>query len=285
MKILLLLTPFFSLLITNTVFADSLSSSSQEFNDTRYYFSSGYNANHMHYKELVGEDTLDEEYGKLHGFYINSEYKSPNYYELILGKPFIKAYYRYFADKIRYDGGTSAGDPFSFDTNAKVHQYGAKLGAYSNSTFLDKFKFLAYLDIGRRIWYRGENGIIDGVIVYAEKYEWIYFGIGFGTEYSFDDKFSAGIDIESMFSPNSWSRMRADLYEGGTFNIKRVSGVELTLPIKYYLTQNIGIELTPYFTYWHISDSDPTEISGDWYYEPKSRTHIEGIIAGISYRF
>jgi hypothetical protein len=96
---------------------------------------------------------------------------------------------------------------------------------------------------------------------------------------------SVGIDGEGMFSVGHSSKMRADLYEGGTFILKEVYGAEVKIPIKYYLLKNLSFDLTPYFTYWYIGQSDLVEISGRSYYEPKSKTHIEGLLTGLTYLF
>ncbi len=88
-----------------------------------------------------------------------------------------------------------------------------------------------------------------------------------------------------MFSSSSLATMRADLYEGGTFELGGVNGIDLKLPIKYYFSPEFSFDLTPYFTYWHIRASNTVEISGNYYYEPTSNTHIEGVQAGFSYYF
>ncbi|MBU1090407.1 MAG: hypothetical protein KKC42_01000, partial [Candidatus Omnitrophica bacterium] len=87
------------------------------------YVSFGYNANHMHYKEVSGQDTLDEDYGKLKGFYFAAGYRSDDYYEYLKAKPFIQAYYKRFDGKIIYDGASGLG-PFTFNENNEVHRYG-----------------------------------------------------------------------------------------------------------------------------------------------------------------
>lgn len=250
-----------------------------------FYISGGYNANHIHYKETRGERTLDEEYGKLKGFYVALGYRSPNYYEVLLGKPFVEAYFRRSANLITYDGGTSAGNDFQFDDQkAKIFRYGIKLGGYRD--FLsERGDYFGYFDIGQRVWYRAENRILQGVLIYAEKYWWTYFGAGAGFNYKLIPQVSTGIDFEMMFSNSHLAKMRADLYEGGTFELKNVYGLEVKAPIKYYFLKNISFDVTPYFTYWHIKESDPVLISGAYYVEPDSRTHIEGLLTGFTYNF
>lgn len=247
-----------------------------------FYISAGYNANHMHYKEFSGERTLDEDYGKLKGFYSVLGYRSNLYLEWLLGKPFIEGYYRRYDELITYDGGSSLG-PLAFKERAEVHRYGVKLGAYKE--FSEKGEVLGYLDVGQRVWYRGENEIIEGVLTYAEKYRWTYFGFGLGANYRFIPQLSLGIDTEWMFAPNSLARMRADLYEGGTFKLGRVFGTEVKVPVKYHLTKHVSLDVTPYFTYWDINKSSLTEISGLLFYEPDSKTHIEGVLTGLTVSF
>jgi hypothetical protein len=67
--------------------------------------------------------------------------------------------------------------------------------------------------------------------------------------------------------------------------LKGVSGCEVKLPVKYYFLNNISLDLTPYFTWWNITKSDPVMISGTYYYEPNSHTHIEGLLLGLTYSF
>jgi hypothetical protein len=80
-------------------------------------------------------------------------------------------------------------------------------------------------------------------------------------------------------------KMRADLYEGATFKLGRTFGAEIQLPIKYRLLDHLSLSLTPYFTYWQITESDPETISGSSYVEPDSTTYIKGVRAGLTFDF
>jgi hypothetical protein len=247
-----------------------------------FHVSAGYDGNHLHYKELVGGDTLDEDYGKLYGFYLAAGYKSDTYNQWLVGRPFIEAYYKKYSALITYDGGSGLG-PLSFDERAEIQRYGLKFGSAKN--FLDKGELYGYFDVGQRIWYRGENEVIEGVLTYAEKYWWTYFGFGAGVTYDITQKLQAGLDVEFMFSTSSMAKMRADLLEGGTFELGGVNGADVKIPVKYFFSPKFSLDITPYFTYWHIKSSNTVKIS-DWYfYEPTSNTHIEGIQAGFSYYF
>lgn len=255
----------------------------------KFYISAGHDANHMHYKELTGKDAqerrdvIDEDYGKLRGFYVKGGYKSNYYIAWMRGSPFIEAYFRRYAALITYDGGSSLG-PLSFDDeHAKVQRFGIKLGAYRD--FLTKAEIFGYFDIGKRIWYRGQNRIIQGVIDYPEKYWWTYFGLGAGVNYDLVPRLSTGIEVELMGSPEELTWMRADFDEGGTFDLGCVFGAEVKLPVKYYFLKNLSFDVTPYFTYWKIDKSTDTLISGRPYYEPDSKTHIEGLLVGLTYGF
>lgn len=247
-----------------------------------FLVSAAYDAKHLHYKEYEGQDTLDEDYGKLKGYYLALKYKGGRRIEALMGKPYLEGYFWRYDASVTYDGASSLG-PLTFDEKAEVQRYGIKLGAYTN--FAQQGEFLGYLDVGHRVWYRGENGIIQGVTTYAEKYWWTYFGVGAGFEYPFFPRLSAGLDAEWMVAPKSWSRMKADLWEGATFHLGTVSGAEIKLPLKYSLTPKLSFDLTPYFTYWHINKSSPATIAGTAFYEPDSRTHIEGLLTGLTYSF
>jgi hypothetical protein len=251
--------------------------------DKRFYISAGYNANHMHYKETSGSNTLDEDYGKLKGFYILGGYRSDNYTEWLLGKFFIEGYFRRYDEEILYDGASALG-PIEFKQRWEAQRFGVKLGARRD--IWDRGEFFGYFDIGHNIWYRGENEVINGVLTYAEKYWWTFFGLGTGINYEIFPKLTAGLEGEFMFAPaGNLTKMRADLYEGGTFKLGDVWGIELKIPIKYRVFKNLSLDLTPYFTYWKIKESGTIQISGTNYVEPDSRTHIEGVMAGLTYYF
>jgi len=244
-----------------------------------FYISGGYDTNHIHYKEVAEKQTFDEDYGNLQGFYVNIGFRSGRYLPRIQGMPFVEAYYRRHDDLITYDGASGLG-PLSFDERAEIHRYGIKVGAFWD--YPEKTELFAYLDLGRRIWYRGENETIQGVLTYAEKYWWEYLGLGGGINYRLFSKLTCGAELEAMGALNA--KMRADLYEGGTFRLGGVAGWEVKLPIKYYLWKNFSLDVTPYFTAWNISHSDDVKISGSYYYEPDSHTYIEGVLLGATCR-
>jgi hypothetical protein len=241
----------------------------------------------MRYKELDGKDILDEDYGALHGFYLGLGYRSNTYIKEVMAKPYLEAYFRNVDASIKYKGRWqnnqgNRGD-FSHDRQqANIQRFGLKIGGYTE-VLSDKGEVLGYLDVGERIWKRSQNEIIDGVSCYAEKYDWTYFGVGLGFNYAFIPEFSAGADVEWMFVPNHLAKMRADLGEGGTFGIKNVHGAEVKLPLKYHFAENFSFDLTPFYTYWKIGESDLVKIGNSYYYEPDSKTHIGGIMAGLTY--
>ena len=248
-----------------------------------FFIASGYDLSSMHYSEWGGYK-LDENYGTHRGFYITLGYMSPHYSEIILGKPFLRAYYRYYGDSLKYKGATSDGTtehPFNTSQHSKVERYGIKFGAYEE--VWGKVQVYPYLDIGKRVWQRGQNEIVDGAYSYAEKYSWVYLGFGAGIGYQVLPRLSLGIEAEAMYALNS--RMRADLLEGATFKLRNVWGNEVKTPIKYLLSKNLTFDLTPYFTYWNISSSKPEMISGMLFAEPDSHTHEEGLLTGLTYSF
>jgi len=249
--------------------------------ESAFYVASGYQMDYMNYRELSGSDTLDRDFGLMQGFYINLGYKSNIYIKEILGRPFIETYFMYFGDSNTYDGRSSLGQALKFKQHASIQRFGMKVGAYTD--FGKNGEFFGYFDLGKRIWYRGENRIVAGVLCYAEKYSWMIMGAGVGLTYKLIPKFTLGMEIEFMGGIDA--KMRADLYEGGTFKLKGANGIEVKLPLKYSLSKNLSFDLTPYYTYWNIRQSDPVEISGSFYYEPDSTTHQEGLQIGLTYRF
>ncbi|MDE2009693.1 MAG: hypothetical protein KGJ09_06400 [Candidatus Omnitrophica bacterium] len=243
----------------------------------RFYVSAAYDFNHVHYSEWSGLQKLDEDMGTQRGMYYTFGYRSPiymNYKDWIKGKPFIEGYYyRPFSSTIRYKGALIGGGPYNGDQRSKVTQMGAKIGGYDD--FLGKGQIYGYLDGGKRIWDRGENVLPD----YHEKYYWIYTGFGAGVSYPFISKLSVGLDAEMLFAINP--RMHADTLND-TFKLGAVWGTEVKLPIKFYVLNNLSLDITPYFTYWKIQAS---EVLPDGYYEPVSKTHEEGLLSGMTYIF
>ena len=66
-----------------------------------------------------------------------------------------------------------------------------------------------------------------------------------------------------------------------------VRGYEVKMPIKYFLLKNLSIDVTPYYTYWHINKSDVV-VPPDYpipLIEPDSNTHEEGLLGGLTYIF
>jgi hypothetical protein len=176
------------------------------------------------------------------------------------------------------------------DEKSVIERFGVKLGGRRNIS--PKVELLGYLDVGKRNWYRGESETITesygDVACYEELYRWFYLGLGMGVDYSFIPKMSCGFEVEWM--PAIEPEMIADMWflsvpETTTFKLESVYGVELKMPIKYHLLKNLSLNVTPYFTFWNIGESDPVLTSDGYYYEPDSTTHIEGVLAGITYSF
>jgi len=254
-----------------------------------FYIAAYYDINHMHYSEWENGNKLDEDFGNHKGYYIALGYRSPNYYEWAKGKPFVEVYFRRFSNIIRYKGalqnmGTGETTPYNTDERSVVKQFGLKLGA-SRDCFSDKGTFLGYLDVGQRIWNRGED---DSIYNYGEKYYWTYIGLGAGLNYKLIPKLSIGGEGEIMLAPGGLRKLHADSAGGipdTTFNLGFVWGTELRAPIKYYLLSNLSLDVTPYFTYWKINKSNIVAVDGGYLQEPESNTHLEGLLAGFTYSF
>lgn len=242
------------------------------------YLSGGYISNHMHYKELRDDRTLDENYGDLAGYYGSLGYKSKNYITALELRPFVEGYYQRYDGMTLYDGAIIGGGAFEADQKAEIHRYGIKAGSFYD--FSEKLEVFFFADLGKRIWYRGENEVVRGVTMYAEKYYWTYLGFGVGTNYRILPKFSAGAEVQVTGSLDA--KMRADLDSGGTFQLGSVVEWDVKMPLKYYILKNLSFDVTPYFNYWNISESDTVEISGGLYVEPNSHTHTEGVLLGLT---
>lgn len=243
----------------------------------------GYNYNHIHYSEWRDRNKLNEDFGYQDGLYAELEYKSGRYWELIKSRPFINLYYRQHSDIIQYKGATIGPPslPYNAPQRSKIEVWGAKLGGYGKLS--EKSEFFGYLDFGRRTWHRGENEVIDGVLNYYERYRWAYYGPGVGFNYQLMPWLSAGLDAKWMFGiePKMW----ADLFEGGTFDLQDVWGSEISIPVRFELYKKLNLDVTPYYTFWNIHESNPVTISGTAYVEPDSQTHEIGVLVGFSYTF
>ncbi|MDD5069262.1 MAG: hypothetical protein PHV17_00890 [Candidatus Omnitrophica bacterium] len=267
-----------------------------EITEGSWSISGGWNFNQMKYSEYSASDSdnvIDEDYGTLNSYYFGAKYKGKNDIHEFLGKPFAELYFRRYEDKILYDGGTSFG-PFAHKTNAEVYRYGVKLGAIKDFPTMPG-NFFGYFDVGHRHWNRGENELFydsrHGIyaIKYAEQYMWTYFGFGGGLNYEPFRNFSSGLEFEMMFSGGSFTKMHSDSWgprgfvNEATYDLGDVWGLEIQLPLKYYILDGkMSFDLTPYFTYWDVERSKPLEMGVDFWYEPDSITHVEGILMGIS---
>ena len=238
-----------------------------------FYATGAYDMSHMHYSEWSGSTKFDEDYGKQNGMYYAVGYRSPksiNIENWILGKPFVEAYYyKSNTNYIHYKGALMSGEPYNMDDRSKIYQMGGKLGGYGD--FLGKGEIYGYGDIGKRIWYRGQDEGPD----YREKYYWHYGGMGAGINYRFIPRLSVGLEGELLFAFDP--RMYSDLNDAN-FKLGSTWEGELKAPIKFFLLKNLSLDVTPYFTYVRIKASKP--VGG--YYEPDSKTHDEGLLGAMT---
>jgi hypothetical protein len=260
-----------------------------DFWEGKFYLSLNWYRYHLGYKEFDdSENVLDEDFGWMKGWYIKFGYRSYKSLGEFWGSPFLEAYFRRFDNQITYKGRASNGVTIDIeiDQKSKIYRFGAKFGTYKNLS--GNLILYGYGDIGKRVWFRGENQVlnISGTLVqdYKEKYWWVYFGGGAGIEYQGED-ICLGLDFELMGAPEGLRKMHAQLGSGGTFNLGSVWGYELELPIKYYIVENLSLDLTPYYIYWNIDESDTQIIDGTAYYEPHSRSKIYGYLVGFTMTF
>ncbi|MCM8797287.1 MAG: hypothetical protein NC923_05370 [Candidatus Omnitrophica bacterium] len=250
-----------------------------------FYIAAAIDSNRIHYSEWEGKRKRNEDFGTHRGYSLAIGYKSPNYYEWVNGYPFIECYFRRFGNIIRYKGALIGGGPFDTYERSVVKQYGVKIGATRD--FLDKGSILGYLDIGRRIWYRDEDGRWDNIILYGEKYSWVYLGLGAGINYELLPRLLLGFEAEWLTTLPRTRKMHANNFGYGdvTFKLGYVWGGEVKLPVKYYILKNLSLDVTPYFTYWKIKRSDYVELGGSYWHEPDSKTHFNGVLAGFTCAF
>ncbi len=253
----------------------------------KFYFSANWYGYHLGYKEFEGDSTLDEDTGWLKGYNIKLGYISNKYLGEILCRPFIELYFRKFEGEVTYKGSTWGGTPLEFKQKSKIYRYGAKLGGYKD--LYRNLSVKGYLSAGERIWYRGENRVINGAIEYKEKYWWVYFGGGGGLEFKASENLLLGLDFEIMSAPSSLRKMHAQLGSGVTFTLGSIWGCELTFPFRYYLSKTFSLDFTPYYIYWKVdaSDTQTVILSGIpvLVYEPESKSEIYGVSIGLTFNF
>ena len=249
------------------------------------YFSGSWDLYYFHYGEIVNGATVDKDTGSVNGVYTKLDYLSDNYAEYFLGYPFMEAYFKYSDGKSKYDGQTQSGAPFSFKENLEIERFGLKIG--TRKYISDKRFVYGYFDVGKRVWIRGYNEIVRGVLSYREKYRWLYFGLGLGARREIGNRIVAGIEGEFMYAPRSFRKMYAELLDGNTYTLGSVWGVELTLPLHYVITKRFTFDVTPYYTFWHIGKSN-TEIvtwqgiPAGYAFEPESKTYVCGVLFGLT---
>ena len=255
----------------------------------RLYFSVNWYPYYLSYKELEGEDVLDEDDGWMsNSYYVKLGYKSNAYLGDFWGSPFLEIYFRRGDGKVTYDGATWGGIPIKFKEKSKIYRWGGKFGG--RKVWRKGVNIYSYIDIGKREWYRGENEIIEvnGIAVqsYKEKYWWIYFGGGTGVEFRTGENTSLGVDVELLTVPKSLRKMHAQLGSGVTFDLGGVWGVDLNFPLRFRIGKNCSFDFTPYYIFWSIDESNTkvVEIDGDYYtvYEPKSKTNVYGAFTGFT---
>ena len=252
-----------------------------------FYATAGYDMNYMHYSEWSGLTKLDEDYGKQDGMNYAVGYRSPksiNIEDWIVGKPFAEIYYdRSNADDIHYKGALQSRDPsnpvtipYNSEQNSQIYKMGAKLGGYGD--FSDKGEVYTYWDVGKRIWYRGQDEGFD----YREKYYWHYGGLGIGINYAVTSKLTVGLEgeLSLAFAP----RMYADDIDAD-FKLGTTWEADIRAPIKYFIFRNLSLDITPYFSYLRINPSKfiPDGDTGYGFIEPDSKTHEEGLLGAVTF--
>lgn len=238
-----------------------------------FYISVAYDYNRMHFADWEGDEKWSENYGNQDGMYYAVGFRSPNALKFF-GHPFIEGYYRQYANMVHYKS-IFADMPYDAEQRSKVKQWGAKIGSWNKIS--DKSEIYGYLDIGRRIWNRGEDTDL-GLADYHEKFSWYYTGLGAGINHRFFPRFSTGLEAEAMFGWGARDH-RNDL--DITYRLGSVFGAEFKLPLKYYLLESLSFDFTPYFTFWNVDSSNIVEDN----YKRDSYTHLEGLLVGLTYSF
>ncbi len=210
------------------------------------------------------------------------------------GSVYARTFLEFSSGDIEYDGTTQNGMPI---TNSNSNQFLFRVEANVGYTFRSgDLIFSPYTGFGYRYWKRGDSEVIQmgqvNVGFVREDYQWMYVPLGLRAVYPFGGQFSVepNAAVRFMF----WGRMTAYLTDIGygsdpTFDLGNKPGWVVEIPIRYRVSRNWSLSLTPWYEYSAIGQSDVVPVRNgpftEFFYEPSSRTHQFGFNLGAGYIF
>lgn len=210
------------------------------------------------------------------------------------GALYARAFLEFSSGDVKYDGTTQSGVPV---TNSNSNQFLFRVEGNMGYTFgSGNLAVSPYTGLGYRYWKRGDSEAIQSGPVFVsfvrEDYQWLYIPVGIRAVYPAGGQFSIepNAAVRFMF----WGQMTAYLSDIGynsdpTFDLGNKPGYFVEVPIRYRLSRNWSVSLTPWYEYSAIGQSDVVSAQRgsriDSFYEPSSRTHQYGFNIGAGFSF
>jgi hypothetical protein len=246
----------------------------------------GFTYSDFDYREDLDPPHKSTESGRLKGGYGFYEYSAPShaYGKLFLG---------YSDSDVTYDGSTQGGTPLTFsDSRQKIFKFEVNVG-YSIPLGKNT-SIIPFLGYGYHYWERGQGRITPAFIEYEEDYHWNYIPLGFKIEHALADRLKLGFTAQMNCMYNGKMKVRTSEVgltgNDGTFELGNRVGFYLELPLRFDLTKWLFINVTPWYQYIRIGESDRLDlVLGNqvvgYAYEPSSRTNWYGINLGVGFSF
>lgn len=206
------------------------------------------------------------------------------------GALYARTFLEFSSGDIEYDGTTQTGQPI---TDSNSNQFLFRVEANIGYTFgSGNVVFSPYTGFGYRFWKRGDSQIVNSVAFVREDYQWMYIPVGLRAVIPVGESVSIEPNGGARFM--FWGRMTAYLTDIGfgsdpTFDLGNKPGYFAEIPIRYRLSRNWSLSLTPWYEYSAIGQSDIVSVRIgpfiDSFIEPSSRTHQYGFNIGAGYSF
>lgn len=248
-------------------------------------FSIGLSYFYFDYKEDLALPSKSTESGWLPGVYLSLDHK-------VKSATYTRLYASYSSGDITYDGATQTGTPIKYsDSNQKFIRLEWDLGY--NFPARDDFSVIPYTGVGFSYWQRGQPRVTSTYTSYEEDYYWGYLPLGLKFDYRINNKWSIGstLAVHFMFGGKMkarWSQVTT--IDDAEYDLGNKPAYYADIPITYKFAEHWAVELTPWYMYSQIGQSNTVTLTSGssvvgTSYEPASDTHQYGVNLGINYIF
>jgi hypothetical protein len=241
-------------------------------------FQIGLDARYFDYEE----PGLMEESGWMYGIFGSYIYHGNN-------KLMFETSLSYVFGELDYDGQFLDGTPRTSDTDDWLFEWRALIGP--DYKLKDSSIVTPFLGIGYRFW----NDEIKGSGGYEREIQYWYLPIGVKTISPIDVNWTWGLSVEyDLFLGGKVKSHASDLLPGlndpeNDQNFGDGYGIKFSLQFNTKLSNNYGISIEPYITYWDIDESDPSWLTlygqptGIYVVEPENETTEYGLRLKITF--